>query len=79
MAKFIEVIPLNYAGGERNMLINIEKINYIEKCREDSTAIHLSDVPLDYWGEKPLFPSTIYVKDPFVYLQDEITREEIKQ
>lgn len=29
------------------MLINVEKINYVEKCREDSTALHLSDVPYD--------------------------------
>ena len=72
MAKFIEVTPLNYAHGEKTMLINVEKINYVEKCREDSTALHLSDVPYDIWGEKPLFPSTLYISDPFIYISDKI-------
>lgn len=72
MARFIEVTPLNYANGERTMLINVEKINYVEKCREDSTALHLSDVPYDIWGEKPLFPSTLYISDPFIYISDKI-------
>ena len=72
MARFIEVAPLNYANGERTMLINVEKINYVEKCREDSTALHLSDVPYDIWGEKPLFPSTLYISDPFIYISDKI-------
>lgn len=72
MARFIEVTPLNYANRERTMLINVEKINYVEKCREDSTALHLSDVPYDIWGEKPLFPSTLYISDPFIYISDKI-------
>lgn len=72
MARFIEVTPLNYARGERTMLINTEKINYVEKCSEDSTALHLSDVPYDIWGERKLFPSTLYISDPFIYISDEI-------
>lgn len=72
MARFIEVTPLNYASGERTMLINVEKINYVEKCREDSTALHLSDVPYDIWGEEKLFPSTLYISDPFIYISDKI-------
>lgn len=72
MARFIEVTPFNYARGERTMLINVEKINYIEKCREDSTALHLSDVPYDIWGEKKLFPSTLYISDPFIYISKKI-------
>lgn len=72
MARFIEVTPLNYARGERTMLINVEKINYVEKCREDSTALHLSDVPYDFWGERKLFPSTLYISDPFIYISDKI-------
>lgn len=72
MARFIEVTPLNYARGERTMLINVEKINYVEKCREDSTALHLSDVPYDIWGERKLFPSTLYISDPFIYISDKI-------
>lgn len=54
------------------MLINVEKINYVEKCREDSTALHLSDVPYDIWGERKLFPSTLYISDPFIYISDKI-------
>ena len=72
MAKFIEVTPLNYARGERTMLINVEKIGYVEKCCEDSTALHLSDVPYDIWGERKLFPSTLYISDPFIYISDKI-------
>lgn len=72
MARFIEVTPLNYARGERAMLINVEKINYIEKCREDSTALHLSDVPYDIWGERKLFPSTLYISDPFIYISEKL-------
>lgn len=72
MAKFIEVTPLNYANGERTMLINVEKINCVEKCREDSTALHLSDVPYDIWGKRTLFPSTLYISDPFIYISDKI-------
>lgn len=72
MARFIEVTPLNYVSGKRTMLINVEKINYVEKCREDSTALHLSDVPYDIWGKKPLFPSTLYISDPFIYISDKI-------
>lgn len=72
MARFIEVTPLNYARGESTMLINVEKINYVEKCREDSVALHLSDVPYDIWGERKLFPSTLYISEPFIYISDEI-------
>lgn len=74
MAKFIEVTPINYSGGEKKMLINVEKIDYVQQeSRESATAIHLSDVPLDYFGEKDLFPKTLYVAIPFISLSDEIT------
>lgn len=47
MARFIEVAPINYGGGEKKMLINVEKIDYVQQeSSESATAIHLSDVPL---------------------------------
>lgn len=73
MARFIEVAPLNYGAGKKKMLINVEKIDYVQENNEDVTAIHLSDVPLDYFGEKDLFPKTLYVAIPFIFISDEIT------
>lgn len=73
MAKFIEVAPINYGGGEKKMLINVEKIDYAQEDNGGVTALHLSDVPLDYFGEKDLFPKTLYVAIPFIFLIDEIT------
>lgn len=73
MAKFIEAAPINYGGGKKKMLINVEKIDYVQEDSEDVTALHLSDVPLDYFGEKDLFPKTLYVGVPFIFLSDEIT------
>lgn len=76
MAKFIEVAPLNFGGGKKKMLINVKKIDYVQEEKEDTTALHLSDVPLNYFGEKDLFPKTLYVAIPFIFLSDEITRTE---
>lgn len=76
MAKFIEVAPINFGGGKKKMLINVEKIDYVQEDNEDVTALHLSDVPLDYFGEKDLFPKTLYVAIPFIFLSDEITKTE---
>lgn len=47
MARFIEVAPFNYGAGKKKMLINVEKIDYVQENNEDVTAIHLSDVPSD--------------------------------
>ncbi len=75
MARFIEVEPINFGGGKKKMLINVEKIDYVQQGdNEGATALHLSDVPLDYFGEKDLFPKTLYVAIPFIFLSDEITR-----
>lgn len=73
MARFIEVEPINYGAGKKKMLINVEKIDYVQEDNEDVTVIHLSDVPLDYFGEKDLFPKTLYVTIPFIFISDEIT------
>lgn len=73
MARFIEVEPINYGAGKKKMLINVEKIDYVQEDNEDVTVIHLSDVPLDYFGEKDLFPKTLYVAIPFIFISDEIT------
>ena len=74
MAKFIEVAPINYGGGKKKMLINVEKIDYVQEEKENTTALHLSDVPLNYFGEKDLFPKTLYVEIPFIFLSDEIAK-----
>ena len=74
MARFIEAAPINYGGGKKKMLINVEKIDYVQEDGEDVTVLHLSDVPLDYFGEKDLFPKMLYVAIPFIFLSDEITR-----
>ena len=73
MARFIEVEPINYGGCKKKMLINVEKIGYVQENGENVTALHLSDVPLDYFGEKDLFPKTLYVAIPFIFLSDKIT------
>ena len=74
MVKFIEVAPINYGGGKKKMLINVEKIDYVQEEKENTTALHLSDVPLNYFGEKDLFPKTLYVEIPFIFLTDEIAK-----
>ena len=74
MAKFIELAPINYGGGKKKMLINVEKIDYVQEEKENTTALHLSDVPLNYFGEKDLFPKTLYVEIPFIFLSDEIAK-----
>ena len=76
MEKFIEVAPINFGGGEKKMLINVKKIDYVQEEKENTTALHLSDVPLNYFGEKDLFPKTLYVAIPFIFLSDEITKTE---
>lgn len=76
MEKFIEVAPINFGGGEKKMLINVKKIDYVQEEKEGTTALHLSDVPLNYFGEKDLFPKTLYVAIPFIFLSDEITKTE---
>ena len=79
MAKFIEVAPINYGGDEKKMLINVEKIDYVQQeSRESATAIHLSDVPIDYYGGKDLFPKSIHVATPYEIVRDDIMKEAIK-
>lgn len=52
MARFIEVTPFNFGGEKHRILINVEKIDYVQEIDEDVTSIHLSDVPLSFfWGE----------------------------
>lgn len=72
MARFIEVTPFNFGGEKHRILINVEKIDYVQEVDRDVTSLHLSDVPLDYFGEKDLFPKTLYVAIPFMFLSDEI-------
>ena len=57
MAKFIEVKPFNFGGEQHRILINVEKIDYVQELERGVTSIHLSDVPLIIFGEKDLFPN----------------------
>lgn len=68
MAKFIEVKPFNFGGEKHRILINVEKIDYVQEIDEDVTSIHLSDVPLNYFGERDLFPKSLHVAKPYIYL-----------
>lgn len=78
MAKFIEVKPFNFGGEKHRILINVEKINYVQEIDSDVTSIHLSDVPLNYFGEKDLFPKSLHVATPYVIVCDDIMKEAIK-
>lgn len=74
MAKFIEVKPVNFGGEKHRILINVEKIDYVQEQEGGVTSIHLSDVPLDYFGEKDLFPKSLHVAKPYIFISDEIEK-----
>lgn len=74
MARFIEVTPFNFGGEKHRILVNVEKINYVQELDEDVTSIHLSDVPLDYFGGKDLFPKSLHVAKPYIFISDEIEK-----
>lgn len=66
-------------GGEKHrILINIEKIDYVQEQEGGVTSIHLSDVPLDYFGEKDLFPKSMHVATPYEIVWDDIMKGAIK-
>lgn len=74
MARFIEVTPFNFGGEKRRILINVEKINYVQEIDRDVTSIHLSDVPLSFFGDKDLFPKSLHVAKPYIFISDEIEK-----
>lgn len=78
MAKFIEVTPLKYGEKQPRMLINVEKIDYVQEQEGGVTSIHLSDVPIDYFGGKDLFPKSLHVATPYEIVWDDIVKEAIK-
>lgn len=78
MAKFIEIKPFNFDDGEHRILINVEKIDFVQELDRGVVSIHLSDVPLDYFGKKDLFPRTLHVAMPYEIVLDDITKEVIK-
>ena len=41
MARFIEVAPFNYGAGKKKMLINVEKIDYVQEDNEDVPMVEL--------------------------------------
>lgn len=74
MARFLEVTPFNFDGEKHRILINVEKIDYVQEIDEYVTSIHLSDVPLSYFGEKDLFPKSLHVAEPYIFISDEIEK-----
>lgn len=46
MARFIEVAPVKYGDEQPRMLINVEKIDYVQEDSDGLAAIYLKDVPL---------------------------------
>lgn len=74
MAKFIEVTPIKYGKEQPRILINTEKINYVQELEGGVTSIHLSDVPLDYFGRKDLFPKSLHVATPYEIVWDDIMK-----
>lgn len=78
MARFIEVTPIKYGEEKPRMLINTEKIDYVQEQEGGVTSIHLSDVPLGYFGEKDLFPKSLHVATPYDIVCDDIMKEAIK-
>lgn len=74
MAKFIEVTPIKYGEEQPRMLINTDKINYVQELEGGVTSIHLSDVPLDYFGGKDLFPKSLHVATPYEIVWDDIMK-----
>lgn len=76
MAKFIEVTPIKYGEEQPRMLINAEKIDYVQEDSEGFSVIYLKDVPLMPFTKKPVFDSSIYAAIPFIFLSDEIIKTE---
>lgn len=76
MAKFIEVTPVKYGEEQPRMLINVEKIDYVQEDSDGLAAIYLKDVPLAPFTKKPVFNNPIYATDPFIFLSDEIAKAE---
>lgn len=52
MAKFIEVTPVKYGEEQPRMLINVEKIDYVQEDSDGLAAIYLKDVPLAPFTKK---------------------------
>lgn len=80
MAKFIEVTPIKYGEEQPRMLINTEKIDYMQEDSDHLAVIYLKDVPLTPYIGKPVFDNPIYATAPFFVVADEITKaKEVKR
>lgn len=73
MAKFIEIEPFENGKTQPKMLINTEKIDYIQQVEYMGSLIFLNDVPCSKYTKKPLFDSPLYVERPFMSIAKEIT------
>nr|DAG23827.1 MAG TPA: hypothetical protein [Caudoviricetes sp.] len=76
MARFIEVTPIKNGEEGSRILINTEKIDYVREEDKFVSAIFLKDIPLGSFTEKPIFDNPTYVKEPFIFLADDITKTE---
>lgn len=78
MAKFIEIEPFENGKTQPKMLINTEKIDYIQQVEFMGSLIFLNDVPCSKYTKKPLFDCPLYVERPFMSIANEIVTEVTK-
>lgn len=77
MAKFIEVIPLDGGKEQVKMLINAEKIDYVQQIGILGSLIYLNDIPVTKFMEKPVFKNPLYVKKSIMSIADAIATKEV--
>ena len=75
MARIIEVTPLKFGEEQPKMLINTDKIDYVREENKFVSALFLKDVPLETYTKKPCFHNPMYVKEPFILVTEEITKD----
>ena len=79
MAKFIEVIPIDGGKEQAKMLINAEKIDYVQQVGILGSLIFLNDVPCSEFMEKPLFKNPLHVKKSIMSIADVIAADEVER
>ncbi|WP_418614262.1 hypothetical protein [Streptococcus vestibularis] len=77
MAKFIEVIPLDRGKEQAKMLINAEKIDYVQQIGILGSLIYLNDIPVTEFMEKPVFKNPLHVKKSIMSIADAIATKEV--
>nr|DAI09521.1 MAG TPA: hypothetical protein [Caudoviricetes sp.] len=79
MAKFIDVIPLDGGKEQARMLINTEKIDYVQQIGILGSLIYLNDVPSHRIYEKPVFKNPLHVKKSIMSIADVIAADEVER